>query len=306
VTRISARHATTEEAQALKLAPGAVVLVSDAVDVDIAGVPIHAMLGDSHAALFGHGIRAPGPVKATFGTGSSLMTLTEQPLTSRHGLSTTIAWNRGSKVSYALEGNIIVSGQALAFAARLLSLSGPSALADLAATVPDSGGAYFVPALAGLGAPHWDAAARGLFCGLSHATTPAHLARAALEAVALQVSDVFRAMESDLGAPLSGLSADGGASANDRLMQLQADVLGRPVLRADRSEQSACGAGAMAGIAAGIMDEASLSAAAGQGATTFRPVMPEAVRSRLREGWAASVARARLQTNVPEDLASHA
>ncbi len=211
-----------------------------------AGIPILAMMGDSHAALFGHNIRESGLVKATYGTGSSLMVLTRQRRPSQHGLSSTIAWSDRRGTAYALEGNITVSAQAAAFMAQILGLDSAAALSDLAQSVPDSGGALFVPALAGLGAPHWVDSARGTIFGMTHATTRAHLARATFEAIALQIADVFAAMEQDLGTALAGLRADGGASGNTFLMQLQADILARPVLTADVEEVGTLGAAAMA------------------------------------------------------------
>ncbi len=210
------------------------------------GTPIRAAIGDSHAALYGHGVRGPGPVKATYGTGSSLMTITPTRIASRHGLSGTIGWATSEGVAHALEGNISVSGQAAAFMAEMLGLADAAQLAQLAATVPDSNGVAFVPALVGLGAPHWRDEARGLVAGLSLGTTPAHLARAAIEAIALQVLDVYAAMESDLGLKLGGLSADGGASRNDLLMQLQADLIEAPVQRSRVAELSAVGAAMLA------------------------------------------------------------
>lgn len=216
------------------------------------GIPILTMMGDSHAALYGHGVRRPGLVKATYGTGSSLMTLTDGRVASRHGLSSTIAWSDDGGVAYALEGNITVSAQALAFAATLLGLAGPAALSDLAQSVPESGTVVFIPALAGLGAPHWVDDATGTISGMTHATTPAHIARATIEAVALQIADVFEAMQQDTGLDLAGLMADGGASTNDFLMQVQADVLDRPVRRGDQPEVGALGAAAMAFGAMGI------------------------------------------------------
>lgn len=216
------------------------------------GTPILTMMGDSHAALYGHGVRIPGLVKATYGTGSSLMTLTDRRVLSSHGLSSTIAWSDDRGVAYALEGNITVSAQAIAFAATTLGLAGPAALSDLAQSVPDSGKVVFVPALAGLGAPHWTDDATGTISGMTHATTPAHIARATMEAVTLQIADVFEAMQQDTGLNLSGLMADGGASTNDFLMQLQADVLDRPVLRGDQPEVGALGAVAMAFRSLGI------------------------------------------------------
>jgi glycerol kinase len=216
-----------------------------------AGIPIRAMMGDSHAALFGHGVRSPGPVKATYGTGSSLMTLTPARTASANGLSGTIAWTAGGTTAYALEGNITVSAQAAAFMAQLLGLPNAAALSALAQTVPDAGGVSFVAALAGLGAPHWDDQARGTITGMTHATTPAHLARAALEGIAHQIADVWTAMEADIGHPLALLSADGGASGNAFLMQLQADILQRPVTVSAVEEVGAIGAAAMAAQAMG-------------------------------------------------------
>lgn len=211
-----------------------------------AGVPILAMMGDSHAALYGHRVRAPGLVKATYGTGSSLMTLTPERVLSKNGLSSTIAWSDRNGVAYALEGNITVSAQAAAFAADMLGLPDAKALSALAQTVSDAAGVVFVPALAGLGAPHWNDNVSGTISGITLATTRAHLARATLDAIVLQISDVFAAMEKDLGTSLGGLLADGGASSNDFLMQLQADILDRPVTRSGQAEVGAIGIAMMA------------------------------------------------------------
>lgn len=254
-----------------------------------AGMPIHAMMGDSHAALHGHGVRTPGLVKATYGTGSSLMTLTDNRVLSRHGLSSTIAWSDESGVAYALEGNITVSAQAIAFAATMLGLKGPADLSDLARSVPDSGKVVFVPALAGLGAPHWTDDATGTLSGMSLSTTPAHVARATMEAVALQIVDVFLAMQQDMGTSLSGLMADGGASANDFLMQLQADLLDKPVLRGDQAEVGALGAAAMAFRALGVQDPERSHA------KCFAPgsMSPE-LRQDLLARWHAAIERVKL------------
>lgn len=251
------------------------------------GTSIRAAIGDSHAALYGHGVRAPGTVKATYGTGSSLMTLTPRRLTSHHGLSGTIAWSTSGGVTYALEGNISVSGQAAAFMAGMLGLASTADLATLAETVEDSNGVAFVPALVGLGAPHWRDDARGIITGLSLGTKPAHLARAALEAIAFQVADVYRAMENDLGTALAGLSADGGASRNDFLMQFQADLLGQPVRRGDVAELSALGAAAMAGRSFGTEVEWT-----SVDAQLFSPEMDEAWRASLLANWQRALHRA--------------
>ena len=196
------------------------------------GTPVQAMLGDSHAALFAHGVRGPGQVKATIGTGSSLMAATPARVRSSHGLSSTIAWSRAEGGSqHALEGNISVSGHAVAFATALLGLPDETAFTRLASEVEDSDGVVFVPALGGLGAPHWQAGARGTISGMTLGTRPAHIARATLEAVALQIGDVLDAIEADLGAPVPALSIDGGAARNPLLAQLLADLLGRTIVR---------------------------------------------------------------------------
>lgn len=254
------------------------------------GLPILAMMGDSHAALYGHGIRHPGTVKATFGTGSSLMALTPQRLASRHGLSGTIAWSTRQGTAYALEGNITVSAQAAAFAAEMLGLRDAAALSDLAQTVPTSNGVTFVPALAGLGAPHWHDRARGAIEGLTLGTRPAHLARATFEAITLQIADVFHAMQQDMAADLADLHADGGASANPFLMQLQADVLNRPVICTGVAEIGALGAAAMGFAALGV-DPMAVLAQTGA-ARSFAPAADAAWRSQTVARWQAAITRA--------------
>lgn len=251
------------------------------------GTPILAIMGDSHAALHGHGVRGPGTVKATYGTGSSLMALTPGRIASAHGLSGTIGWStRAGGVAYAIEGNITVSAQAAAFAATMLGLRDAAALSDLARTVESSEGVTFVPALAGLGAPHWNDAARGTIAGLTLGSRPAHVARATLEAIVLQVADVFAAMEQDVGQRLDSLRADGGASGNDLLMQLQADVLDRPVIRGEVAEIGALGVATMA------FEALEIGETRGEGqATTFAPAMDPARREALLRGWLRAVAQ---------------
>lgn len=252
-----------------------------------AGVPIRAVMGDSHAALYGHGITGPGRIKATCGTGSSLMMVTDRRIRSRHGLSSTIAWNRGGQALHALEGNITVSGQTAAFATRLLGLKDQTALTELAQSVPNSDGVTFVPALAGLGAPHWCDTARGLISGMSLGTRPAHVARAALEAIALQIHDVFRAMEADLGAELPSLAVDGGATRNGFLMQLLADLIERPVLRGAVEEVGAIGAARLAAQAVGLTIAPPASAPA-----PILPAMDKTVRAEIVAHWQEAVRRA--------------
>lgn len=252
-----------------------------------AGLPIHAMLGDSHAALFGHGIRTPGQIKATYGTGSSLMMLTSERAVSSHGLSGTIAWSDETGPAFALEGNITVSAQAAAFMAELTGLESPEALSALAETVPDSGGVTFVPALAGLGAPHWDDAARGMLSGMTLGTTRAHVARATIDAIALQIADVFDAMENDAGHTIALLRADGGASRNDFLMQLQADLIGCPVQTSDVPEVGALGVAAMVFSASGV------DMPLPSHAKTFRSQLEANNRAEHRALWKEAIRRVR-------------
>jgi glycerol kinase len=255
-------------------------------------VPIASAIGDSHAALFGHGAFAPGQVKATYGTGSSLMTVVRKPLYSRHRLSTTIAWQLDDAVQYALEGNITVTGSAVEWISQIVGLDSAGRAGDLAGSVDDAGGVYFVPALAGLGAPYWDANARGLVCGLSRGTTAAHLARASLESIAYQIRDVFEAMCDDAGAP-SVLLADGGASQNDALMQFQADILGVPVVRSASADVSALGAAWLAGLAVGIWRGFDALSQLPRATSRFEPAMSAERRDRLYSGWRDAVSRTR-------------
>jgi len=250
------------------------------------GTPVHAMIGDSHAALFAHN-EGGARTKVTIGTGSSLMTATERRVRSAHGLSSTIAWSRGDTVQHALEGNILVSGHAASFATTVLGLADEEALAALAAQVEDSGGVVFVPALAGLGAPHWCSEARGAITGLSLGAGPAHIARATLEAIALQIGDVAAALDKDLGAFLPELSVDGGAARNALLMQLLADLTGRTIIRPAIAEASALGAARLAREALGIAE-------AHDGPTQserFAPAVSADARERVVRRWREAVAR---------------
>jgi glycerol kinase len=260
-----------------------------------AGVPVAAMIGDSHAALFGQGGFEPGVIKATYGTGSSLMMPTAAPVLSARGLSTTIAWAAPRPV-YALEGNITVTGAAVQWVARLLGLAGSEEVAALAEQAERSDGVYLVPAFAGLGAPYWNDAARGLFAGLTQATTSAHLARAAVESIAYQVRDVFDQMAAEAGAELTVLLADGGASRNGRLMQFQADMLGRPVLCSSSADVSALGAAYLAGMTVGVWASEAQVAALPRPRDRFAPQMPPGEREALYRGWRQAVDRALLHT----------
>ena len=261
---------------------------------ELGGVPVLAAIGDSHAAMFGHGRFAPGSIKATYGTGSSLMALTESLPKDTPALARTIAWSIGGSTQFALEGNIAMTGSALQWAGEFLGFADPAAdVARLAESVADSAGVYFVPAMVGLGAPHWDAGARGAITGLARNHTAAHFARAALDAIAFQVVDVAFAIEAASGAQLTELRADGGASRNSMLMQFQADILGRTVMRSSNEELSAIGAAWLAGLALGWWNSPAEIASMADPGECFTPEMPEATRSALYAGWTDAVARVR-------------
>jgi glycerol kinase len=256
-----------------------------AVD-ELRGVPILGVAGDQQAALFGHACFQPGQAKITYGTGCFMLLQTgEQPAESRHGLLTTPACDLAGRRQYALEGSVFIGGALIQWLRDSLQfIQNAAEIEPLAASVPDTGGVYFVPAFAGLGAPHWDAYARGSVFGLTRGTTKAHLARAALEAIAFQNNDVLEAMQADAVHPLRELRVDGGASANALLMQFQADLLGVPVERPRVSETTALGAAFLAGLAAKIWPDASVLAAHWQVDRVFTP-------QRSRDEMAARVLR---------------
>jgi glycerol kinase len=258
---------------------------------DVNGVPILSAIGDSHSAMLGHGHFAPGSVKATYGTGSSLMALTPGLLFDTPSLARTIAWSARGETRFALEGNIPMTGSAVQWLGEFLSLSDPSPeIAQLALSVDSADGTYFVPAMLGLGAPHWDAKARGSITGLERHHTRGHLARAALDAIAYQVADVFFAMQSAAGMQFDELLADGGATRNSTLMQFQADILERPVIRSCNEELSAIGAAWLAGLELGwwkSLRELSLTV---RDVDRFAPRMRRDNRDRLYEGWKSAVA----------------
>ena len=267
-----------------------------------AGIPIGALAGDSHAALFGHAIFTPGAVKATYGTGSSLMTLTHAPSWS-HGLATTVAWSRRGDIRFGLEGNIFATGGAVQWIGEFLGL--PNAAADaakLAATVSDTAGVYLVPAFAGLGAPYWNDASRGTLSGLSRGTSAAHAARAAVEAIAFQISDVFQAMEAAAHQPIPELLADGGATHNEFLMQFQADILDRTVVASGDADVSAIGAAWLAGLATGVWKSLDALAAFAGTARRFEPSMDPARRERLLCGWRGAVRQALAAASNPPEM----
>lgn len=247
-----------------------------------ARLPILAVMADSHAALRGHGGGEPGVVKATYGTGSSIMRGTGAGLVRRDGLATTLAWLDEGPV-YALEGNIRYSGSALDWTARLLGAPTAAALGEIAATVEDSGGAVLVPAFGGLGAPHWDPSAVGTITGLGAATGPAHVARAAFDAVAHQVADVVAAM----GDTPEALRADGGATASALLMQTEADALGCDVVVVGDADV------ALRGVASAAFSRIGVALPPVASARTYCPLASAAERAAARDSWTSALARTR-------------
>jgi glycerol kinase len=259
---------------------------------ELDGVPIVAAIGDSHAALAGHGSFSCGAVKATYGTGSSLMTLTETLLDDTPQLARTVAWSIGGRTQFALEGNIFMSGSALQWVGEFLGFNNPAQdAAALAETLADADGVYFVPAMVGLGAPHWAASARGIICGLGRAHTAAHLARATIEAICYQVADVLFAMETSMGIHAPELLTDGGATRNRSLMQFQADILGRPVVRAGDEELSALGAAYLGGITLGWWSSMQSVSELSRTNETFTPLLPRASRDVRYREWQEAVRR---------------
>ena len=263
------------------------------------GIPIVSAMGDSHAAMAGHACFSPGSVKATYGTGSSLMTLLPRLSRSREnsGLAATIAWSLpGVGVQYALEGNISMAGSAVQWVGEFLGLADPvNDAVALAASVSDSDGVCFVPAMLGLGAPHWDSVARGTVTGLGRTSRAGHLARAALEAIAFQVRDVLTAMVEESGCDLSELHVDGGATRNDGLMQFQADILGRSVVRSGHEDLSALGAAWFGGMTLGWWNTLADLTKLQPGAETFHPRMEAAEAEARCAQWELAVRRARLR-----------
>ena len=251
------------------------------------GVPIHGIAGDQQAALFGQACFAVGEAKCTYGTGAFVMLNTgERPVPSQHGLLTTVGWQIGERTTYCLEGSAFMAGAVIQWLRDGLGIiTKASEVEALARSVDDSGGVVLVPAHAGLGAPHWRPYARGLISGLTRGTTRAHIARAALEGIALQISDLLLAMAADTGAPLRGLRVDGGAAANDLLMQLQADFLGVPLARPTMLEATALGAVFMAGLGVGLWPDTTALGAAWKEDRSFSPGPPTPQRSELRRAW---------------------
>jgi glycerol kinase len=261
------------------------------------GVPvlITGVAGDQQAALFGQACLTPGMVKNTYGTGCFLLMNTgDRPVVSRHELLTTPAWKIGGRTQYALEGSVFVAGAVVQWLRDGLGLiRSAGEIEALAAGVPDSGGVVLVPAFTGLGAPHWDPYARGALLGITRGTTAAHLARAALEAIAFQVADVLDAMAADSGVPVAELRVDGGGAVNDLLMQIQADLAGVPVVRPRVQETTALGAAYLAGLATGVWKDTGDIAAHWQVERRFEPALDRDQAAALRARWNRAVERAK-------------
>lgn len=256
-------------------------------------VPIAGIAGDQQSALFGQMCVEPGSVKNTYGTGCFLLMNTgNKPIVSKNKLLTTVAWKIGDEVTYALEGSIFVAGSVVQWLRDgLKCIEKSSDVEKLAASVPDTNGVYFVPALTGLGAPYWDQYARGSISGISRGTTVAHIARAALEGIAYQTYDIVSAMERDASLPIANLKVDGGASRNDLLMQFQSDILNTEVLRPKVTETTALGAAYLAGLAVGYWKDIDEIRMQWQVDQTFTPVLDEDKVRKELDGWHDAVGR---------------
>ncbi len=270
-------------------------VVGEATVGPLAGVPIAALVGDQQAATFGQACFQPGQAKATYGTGAFIVLNTGlKPRPPAGRLLTTVAWQQGGPLEYALEGSIFMAGAVVQWLRDGLGIIRDVAdAAPLALSVPDAGGVVFVPAMTGLGAPYWDPRARGTIVGISRGTTAAHVARAALEGVALQVADVMGAMQAGSGIAIPELRVDGGASRNDALMQLQADVMGVPVVRSAQVETTALGAAYLAGLAVGVWPDRAALAAQWRAGARFVPRLSDPERAAVMERWAEAVSRSR-------------
>ncbi|MGA2644178.1 MAG: glycerol kinase GlpK [Candidatus Sulfotelmatobacter sp.] len=259
------------------------------------GIPIAGIAGDQQAALFGQRCITPGLTKNTYGTGCFMLQSTgTRPLASTNRLLTTVAWRIGDTTHYALEGSIFVGGAVVQWLRDGLGIIRKSAEVEaLACSVPDNGGVYFVPAFVGLGAPHWDPHARGAIVGLTRGSSAGHIARAALESIVYQVADLMDAVQTDTGTPLVELRVDGGASANDALMQFQADVLGVPVVRPSMTETTALGAAYLAGLGSGLWKQTRTITELQREERRFEPHMARALVNALRERWNEAISRSR-------------
>jgi glycerol kinase len=256
-------------------------------------IPIAGVAGDQQAATFGQACFRPGEAKNTYGTGCFLLLNTgDKPVESANNLLTTVGWSVGGKVTYCLEGSVFIGGAVVQWLRDGLGLIRQSAdVEKLAASVPDSGGVYVVPAFVGLGAPYWDPFARGAILGITRGTTAGHLARAAVDSIAFQTRDLVEAMQKDAGLKLAELKVDGGASANDTLMQIQADLLGTTVRRPVVRETTALGAAYLAGLAVGYWKDSTDIERNWALDSSFAPQMPPERRDALCAGWHRAVGR---------------
>lgn len=258
-------------------------------------IPIAGVAGDQQAALFGQTCFSPGQAKCTYGTGAFLLqNIGPTPVSSKHRLLTTVAWQLGQKREYALEGSVFIAGSVVQWLRDGLGIIRASGdVEKLALSVPDNGGIYLVPAFTGLGAPHWDPYARGTLIGITRGTTAGHIARAALESIAYQAADLLKAMHDDSGIAIKELRVDGGAACNDTLMQFQADLLRIPVVRPAVTETTSLGSAYLAGLAVGFwknMDEVKQHWKVDR---TFHPKRPDSEISRLRERWHDALERSK-------------
>ncbi|MGA8437318.1 MAG: glycerol kinase GlpK [Candidatus Sulfotelmatobacter sp.] len=260
---------------------------------ELHGIPIGGIAGDQQAALFGQRCIRPGLTKNTYGTGCFMLQSTgTRAVASKNRLLTTVAWRIGDATNYALEGSVFVGGAVVQWLRDSLGIIRTSAEVEaLANSVSDNGGVYFVPAFVGLGAPHWDSYARGAIFGLTRGSTAGHIARAAVESIVYQVADLMDAVETDTRTPLVELRVDGGASANDALMQFQADVLGVPVVRPAMTETTALGAAFLAGLAVGFWKDPQTISSLPQPERRFEPRMLRSQVNELRERWNEAVSR---------------
>jgi glycerol kinase len=261
----------------------------------LSGIPVAGIAGDQQAALFGQRCTTPGVTKNTYGTGCFMLQSTGTRIVpSKNRLLTTVGWKIGDVTNYALEGSVFVGGAVVQWLRDGLGIiRNSSEVEGLANSVPDNGGVYFVPAFVGLGAPHWNSDARGSIFGLTRGSSAGHIARAALESIAYQVADLMHAVQTDTGTPLAELRVDGGASANDSLMQFQADLLGVPVVRPSITETTALGAAFLAGLAVGIWKDVQEISDLGQKEQRFLRRMPQHQVQDLRRRWDDAVSRTR-------------
>lgn len=261
-----------------------------------AAIPVAGVAGDQQAALFGQACFSPGTAKNTYGTGGFLLMNTgDEPVSSKNGLVTTIAWGLGGKITYALEGSIFVAGAAIQWLRDELKLISSAAETEgLCKEVPDTCGVYLVPAFVGLGAPYWDPYARGVLAGLTRGANRSHIVRATVESMAYQTYDVLHAMEQDAGIPLAELRVDGGAAANSFLLQFQSDITGVPVLRPSTLETTALGAAYLAGLAVGYWDDLTEIRRNWQVSAAFNPELSQEKAEEKVNGWHHAVKQARL------------